>query len=206
MANTSWSAGSTDPPKSLCWKDAFQRVIKKMSLTDASKEGFENGSMLIGRERERAQLRSFLRGAITGSMRDGNKACLFVAGPPGVGKTASIRAVVNELLREKSSATMPNFEFVALNGMEMRSPFEAYVKLWEALIDDDSSLDRSRGCSPETAVRNLDAHFSSGSDSRTEAREVVTVVLLDEIDYLVTTKQTVLYNFFNWPAKAIEVG
>jgi hypothetical protein len=65
------------------WQDAFKTVIQKLSLTDASKEAFLEGGRLIGRENEQKQLRSFLRGAITGKLREGSKACLFVAGPPG---------------------------------------------------------------------------------------------------------------------------
>ena len=182
------------------WRDAFQRVIKKLSLTDASKEGFENGAMLIGREKERKQLRLFLRGAITGDMREGSKPSLFVAGPPGVGKTACIHSVVNDLRREKTKDRIPDFDFISLNGMEMRNPFEAYVKLWQSLTAESSN------CSPESAARNLEAYFSNKSNESRGTCERVTFVLLDEIDYLVTPKQTVLYNFFDWPNKALETG
>ena len=30
----------------------------------------------------------------------------------------------------------------------------------------------------------------------------VTVLMLDEIDYLVTRKETLVYNFFDWPLRA----
>jgi hypothetical protein len=69
------------------WEDAFKSVIKKLSLTEASKEAYADGSVLIGREKQRRQIKSFLRAAITGDA-DGNKSSLFVAGPPGGGKTA----------------------------------------------------------------------------------------------------------------------
>ena len=114
-------------------------------------------------------------------------------------KTACVRAVVNELQREKSTGDVPDFNFIALNGMEMRHPFEAYVKLWEAI-----SNDREK-CGPESAARNLEQHFMIQSNSPKATVDCVTVVLLDEIDYLVTQKQTVLYNFFDWPSRALEV-
>ena len=34
------------------------------------------------------------------------------------------------------------------------------------------------------------------------ARRSVTILLLDEMDYLVTKKQTVLYNLFDWPTRS----
>ena len=34
------------------------------------------------------------------------------------------------------------------------------------------------------------------------AERPVTVLMLDEIDYLVTKKETLIYNFFDWPLRA----
>ncbi len=33
------------------------------------------------------------------------------------------------------------------------------------------------------------------------AERPVTVLLLDEIDYLITKKETLVYNFFDWPLR-----
>lgn len=70
---------------SASWKEAFNRVIKKLALTDASKEAYENRSALIGREDEKQEILSFLEAAISGDSTD-NKASIFIAGPPGTGK------------------------------------------------------------------------------------------------------------------------
>jgi hypothetical protein len=67
------------------WKEAFNRVIDKLALTDASKEAYENRSALIGREEEKQEILSFLEAAISGESTD-NKASIFIAGPPGTGK------------------------------------------------------------------------------------------------------------------------
>lgn len=65
---------------------AFQRVIEKLSLTDASKEALHQSSGIIGRETERRFIASFLRAALEGKGDEGKlNATLFVAGPPGVG-------------------------------------------------------------------------------------------------------------------------
>jgi hypothetical protein len=74
-----------DQSSSAPWNRAFRQVIHKLSLTDASKEAYNNGAALIGREKERYQIKSFLRASISGKLDNNNKASIFVAGPPGVG-------------------------------------------------------------------------------------------------------------------------
>jgi hypothetical protein len=64
---------------------AFQRVIDKLSLTDASKEALHESSGIVGRERERKVISSFLHDAVYGTDGDDKAFALFLAGPPGVG-------------------------------------------------------------------------------------------------------------------------
>ena len=91
---------------------------------------------------------------------------------------------------------MPAFNFISLNGMEMRTPFEAYTKLWEG-------IDRGNGqCNHTIASTRLDAYFSGKGQGCVDGEQVV-VVLLDEIDYLVTKNQSVLYSFFDWPSRSL---
>ena len=80
----------------------------------------------------------------------------------------------------------------------MRHPFEAYVKLWEALFG------KKHVGSHEKACERLEKHFIYPEPKGRNKDETVTVVLLDEIDYLITEKQSVLYNFFDWPKRAAE--
>jgi origin recognition complex subunit 1 len=181
------------------WKAAFFRVINKLSLTDASKEASQDSLALVGREKEKEQITSFLEAAIAGK-GENIKPSIFIAGSPGVGKTACVRAMVSSLQVRASKGLLPVFHFVALNGMELRHPLEAYVKLWEELSGCKAK------CSAETAASRLEAYFTSnehGCQNSEEDNQVV-VLLLDEIDYLVTKKQTVLYNFFDWPLRALE--
>ena len=81
--------------------------------------------------------------------------------------------------------------------MEMRNPFEAYTKLWEELTKEKAR------CDPTLASKKLEAYFSGRSRTDEAEDERVVVVLLDEIDYLVTKNQTVLYHFFDWPTRSM---
>eukprot|EP00978_Attheya_sp_CCMP212_P014153 scaffold35935_cov44-Attheya_sp.AAC.6 len=189
----------------LSWKQQFLNSIQALSLTDASAHVQVQGLSLPGREEERRRIIGFLRTAITGGMSssDSVKSAIFIAGPPGTGKTASVRSIVTELRQEQAMGTIPEFNFVALNGIELRDPFDAYVKLWEAL----SGAEKDRR-TPGVAAGLLEQYFT-GSAQKGNSRKkggAVTVLLLDEIDYLLTKKQTVLYNFFDWPLRASTEG
>ena len=77
--------------------------------------------------------------------------------------------------------------------MELRHPFDSYIRFWEALTG------RKHVGSPDRACDLLEEHFTTKRSSRDQT---ATVILLDEIDYLITEKQSVLYNFFDWPKRA----
>ncbi len=86
-----------------------------------------------------------------------------------------------------SGATrLDDFIFVEINGMKITDPHQAYSLLWEAL--------KGQRVSPTQALDLLEREFSNPSP-----RRVPCVVLMDELDQLVTKNQGVMYNFFNWP-------
>lgn len=69
------------------------------------------------------------------------------------------------------------------------SPYDAYSQLLSGMTG--ASLP------PPSAAAALEKHFTRSSGDAT-----VTILLLDEMDYLVTKKQTVLYNLFDWPTRS----
>jgi origin recognition complex subunit 1 len=107
----------------------------------------------------------------------------------GTGKTATVRSVIAELKEEQSKGDVPEFQFLELNGMELISPFDAYPMFWEALsgIKKESlAVGGSAAC--------IDSYFCEDSEDYGDyegeiARKPVTVLLLDEIDYLVTSEK-----------------
>ncbi|KAF9573517.1 Origin recognition complex, subunit 1 [Lunasporangiospora selenospora] len=70
--------------------------------------------------------------------------------------------------------------------MKVTEPSYAYVLLWKALSDQKVTANH--------ALRLLEKQFSTPGP-----RRLPCVVLMDELDLLVTSKQTVMYNFFEWP-------
>lgn len=134
------------------------------------------------RESEFETVYSHLETAITA----GTGACLYISGTPGTGKTATVREVVSSLQAAVAEEQLDDFYFVEINGMKVTDPHQSYSLLWEALKGDRVSSAH--------ALDLLGREFSTPSP-----RRVPCVVLMDELDQLVTRNQGVMYNFFNWP-------
>lgn len=134
------------------------------------------------RETEFDTVQSHLEAAITA----GTGACIYISGTPGTGKTATVREVVASLQTAVADEQLDDFYFVEINGMKVTDPHQSYSLLWEALKGDRVSSAH--------ALELLEREFTTPSP-----RRVPCVVLMDELDQLVTRNQGVMYNFFNWP-------
>eukprot|EP00536_Pseudo-nitzschia_multiseries_P008252 jgi/Psemu1/20052/gm1.20052_g len=73
------------------WKDSMANLICKLTLKDASKDVYESGKALVGREKELSQLLTFLRAAfLEDHESEGDKSSILLAGPPGVVSSSSL--------------------------------------------------------------------------------------------------------------------
>ncbi|OJJ49705.1 hypothetical protein ASPZODRAFT_12826 [Penicilliopsis zonata CBS 506.65] len=124
---------------------------------------------------------------LSAAIMEGTGTCIYISGTPGTGKTATVREVVAQLNLAVLAEELDDFVFVEINGMKVTDPHQSYSLLWEALKGDRVS--------PSHALDLLEREFSTPSP-----RRVPCVVLMDELDQLVTKNQSVMYNFFNWPA------
>ncbi|KAK4700787.1 origin recognition complex subunit 1, partial [Phenoliferia sp. Uapishka_3] len=134
---------------------------------------------LPGREEQRQRIQDVLANAILGQ----SGTCLYIHGVPGTGKTATVHSVVRELQEDLDTR---GFGFVEINGMKISEPNTAFTLLWESLSGTKAP--------PRQALAHLEEHFQTPDPTRK-----TTVVLVDELDQMITKKQDVIYNFFNWP-------
>lgn len=111
--------------------------------------------------------------------------CLYVSGTPGVGKTATVREVIAQLRELTEMNELNDFDYLEINGLKLLSPNVAYEKLWEKI----SGLK----VTSSNAALLLESYFSQDTQRKP------LIVLMDELDQIVTKKQNVMYNFFNWP-------
>lgn len=114
--------------------------------------------------------------------------CIYVSGTPGVGKTATIREVVGQLQEGVQDNIVGDFDYLEINGLKLLTPNVSYEILWEKI----SGLK----VSASNAALLLEDYFKNEKNDK--SRKPL-VVLMDELDQIVTAKQNVMYNFFNWP-------
>ncbi|PVF93593.1 P-loop containing nucleoside triphosphate hydrolase protein [Serendipita vermifera] len=122
--------------------------------------------------------------------------CIYISGVPGTGKTATVHTIIRELKIMAENNECNPFTFVEINGLRVPEPNAAYPLLWEAIVGHDATTHGHLKISPKEALKRLTLHFGVGSS---ENSGPACIVLMDELDQLVTTKQDVVYNFFNWP-------
>lgn len=134
------------------------------------------------REVEFTEVYTHLEDAIS----EGSGSCIYISGTPGTGKTATVREVIGQLQAAVVNEELDDFIFVEINGMKIADPHQSYSLLWEAI--------KGERVTPTHALELLETEFSTPSP-----RRVPCVVLMDELDQLVTKNQSVMYNFFNWP-------
>ncbi|EEB08756.1 origin recognition complex subunit Orc1 [Schizosaccharomyces japonicus yFS275] len=138
---------------------------------------------LEGRDKEFTTIFS----SIESALEEGTGACLYISGTPGTGKTATVHEVIWSLQDMATKNQITDFTFCEINGMKVTTATQAYAQLWESLTGDRVT--------PKHAMELLDKRFTLPSPNRNPC-----VVLMDELDQLVTHNQKVLYNFFNWPS------
>ncbi|OQS04944.1 origin recognition complex subunit [Thraustotheca clavata] len=145
---------------------------------------------LIGREDERRQIYRTVHDAI----QDGRGDPVYISGLPGMGKTATVKEIIGSLERLRDKQQLPDFAWIEVNGLHMPKPDMAYSIIWKALEKHQFS---SKTFNPKKARECLHALFSKSSASRP-----VLVLLLDEMDFMLAGKNTVLYNLLEWQSMA----
>lgn len=128
----------------------------------------------IGREAERSQLTEFISNAI----ETGTGGCTYVSGPPGTGKSVLIHEIMQDFQEKPVKA-------VTINCVAFKSSAEVLTKFAQEF-----------GCtaSSQKAVKaNLARLFTAK-----KANREMHMVVLDEIDSLLSGECEVLYSIFEW--------
>lgn len=132
---------------------------------------------LIERDDERTRLREFL------ARRDAPQphGCLYVSGPPGTGKSAMVNEITNEVVAESTTIRK-----AYVNCMSIKSSKDLYMTLVRLLCE-QSEIEE------EDAVVMLQKMFVSKKKTQD-----VSVVVLDEIDHILSLDLESLYRVFEW--------
>ncbi|CAN4092009.1 unnamed protein product [Withania somnifera] len=142
------------------------------------------------RTKEMEEISTFIKDAICNDQCLGR--CLYIHGVPGTGKTMSVLAVMRRLKCEVDAGSIKPYCFVEINGLKLASPENIYSVIYEALSGHRVGWKK--------ALHSLNERFSNGADcSKEENRPCI--LLIDELDLLVTRNQAILYNILDWPTK-----
>ncbi|KAG0744046.1 hypothetical protein G6F57_001545 [Rhizopus arrhizus] len=133
-------------------------------------------SRLVGRGQEREKMSQFYRDHVL-SNRPG---CLYISGMPGTGKTAMLTEVMRTMQDEVDNLKY-KVNINTVNCMSIKEPKQIYVRLveaWHVAVQPDV--------------------IQQAHDLMNSKKNVLNVVVLDEIDSLITRDQDVLYKIFEW--------
>ncbi|XP_076295367.1 origin recognition complex subunit 1 [Lasioglossum baleicum] len=134
------------------------------------------------REEEFNNIFTFLKG----KLEDKSGGCIYISGVPGTGKTATVNEAVRCLQKLIIKGQLDNFDYVTINGMKLTEPRQSYVQILKQLD--------GRTVTWEQAYRVLEQRFHRASSK-------MTLLLVDELDFLCTKRQDVVYNLLDWPTK-----
>ncbi|KAK6455455.1 cell cycle control protein [Scheffersomyces xylosifermentans] len=175
---------------------------KKTSVYSSAKALFQRGgsltngldiSHLTGREKEGNSLNEFFLSNIK------NKTCgsLYVSGPPGTGKSAQINVSVNYFKSAYGNSKQldkqdivkiegSRVKFININCMAINSPEHIFHEVYSRAVG-TLSISMLR--------KKTSDDFYELLQSNSELDSIV--VVLDEMDYLITRDQQILFELFN---------
>ncbi|KAF2538856.1 hypothetical protein F2Q68_00020575 [Brassica cretica] len=142
------------------------------------------------RNKEMEEITAFIKGSISDDQCLGR--CMYIHGVPGTGKTVSVLSVMKNLKAEVEAGIVSPYCFVEINGLKLASPEKIYTVIYEALSGHRVGWKK--------ALHSLNERFSEGKRIGKED-EKPCILLIDELDLLVTRNQSVLYNILDWPTK-----
>ncbi|KAK9324112.1 P-loop containing nucleoside triphosphate hydrolase protein [Lipomyces orientalis] len=155
------------------------------SVYTGAKALFQRGSgspgKLLCRDAERDALKSFFHSHV--STRTAGS--LYISGPPGTGKSALIAEVLDDL-KDKFGRVV---KVANINCMTVCKPALVFCNIFQELVGEVLS---ESSVGEKSVSEKLEQVFTQSSTKQS------CIVILDEMDYLMTKDQEILYQAFEW--------
>lgn len=160
----------------------------------------DRGANIQCRDSQKQQISDFLKSTLV-QFEKGPSAsnCLYISGVPGTGKTASVREVVH--MFQKNHGPTLGLQVVEINAMCLSDSNSVYATLAEAGLQNASAFHRRQNPSQSPATLETCIALPSSREIR---RRVL--VILDEVDTLVTRSQSLLYDILDWSTTASNIA
>lgn len=176
------------------------KQLKKKALMKLQ-ESYQPDTMPC-RNTEKLKIRRFINSSIS---HCGNTNSLYISGLPGLGKTACVHEVIKKIAKSSKN----KFKFLQLNCLKLKSPNDFYSFLLKLMTGVEKKNDEARSILYSFFTLGEWPKLTSSIKSKrlrilprkevSPIRSKDTILLLvDEIDYLITRDQEILYNLFNW--------
>lgn len=175
-----------------------------------AKSVFQRGKMgksgIVGRETERMAIKNFLYSRLASSNILGGRA-LYISGVPGTGKSALLGEVLETMKKDHAKE---NIRIANINCMVIERAELVFSRILHDLTGQESQPTpvTQTSIAPETVdkyIQELDKLFLESNSCTTKY-----VVVLDELDHVVTKDQQVLFKIFQWAfmqqSKLILIG
>ncbi len=150
--------------------------VARQAFTRSSDPG-----KMVGREEERLELGSFTKTAI----EEGKGECIYVSGPPGTGKSATVSEIVGEV--EESESVKKAY----VNCMSLKSSRDMSSVLLTTLLGEDLDILESE------ALHTLQGMFNPRK-TKAARKGTMYIITLDEVDHVLTLDLEFLYSLFSW--------
>lgn len=125
---------------------------------------------IVGREKEMTIIRDFITGG---------ENLLYICGPPGTGKSATVTHLISQPLQCSTTRTTISYRVVNVNCVSLKKPEHIYELVLAELGQVGSTVDDLR-----TALKVMN----------TRGEQIL--VILDEVDYLISNHSGVMYALF----------
>jgi Cdc6-like AAA superfamily ATPase len=181
-----------------CRQDEHRKILdfltKQLSQTSSSKKVTHGKSKAKGQKSNQSS-----SDQTENARASGGSEPLYLSGMTGTGKTATVFASLTSLSKLKEELSLPDYSFIEINGLRLSSPQEAYSLLWKGISGEQVA--------PRTALQRLKEYFSvrkignEGNDPLKEnedGSDEYYICLLDELDFLITSNEAVIYNILDW--------
>ncbi|KAJ3105823.1 AAA ATPase [Phlyctochytrium planicorne] len=176
---------------------SFSEGASPLSIFRSAKNFFRPTSTpkkLVGRQKERSVIGDFLKDTAVA----GKPGSIYISGCPGTGKTALVTEILNNL---KTDYPKLSHKVFILNCMEISDPKQVFERILAGFggpFPDEGDEDNYRAL--QDAVRN----------SKNSKVKAMRILVLDEIDHLISKDQSILYQLFELPvmegSKLILIG
>ncbi|GAB5591470.1 AAA ATPase [Umbelopsis nana] len=184
LAKSLEAAAVTSPTKATKSLDLVESNAKPVdNLLQDAKALFRRTAVparLVGRAQERETIIKFWKAHVL----DNKSGCLYISGSPGTGKSAMLREIIAEMEPLAKDATSHSIKVCSINCMSVKEPKAIYSKLVSELKGPRSAMEAD-------VVQQAEKLLNGKS-------KAINVVVLDEIDHLLTKEQDVLYKIFEW--------